>query len=137
MEKNQKENKISISESDIAGIMSDWTSIPLQQLEESESQKLVNMEQEISQRLVGQDKAIEKIAQAYGDQESGLKSNHRPIGSFIFLGPTGVGKTQLAKSLAEFMFGSPESLLRFDMSEYMELHSVSKFIGSPPGLRRL
>ena len=131
--KNQKEKKLFISEADIASIMSDWTSIPLQQLELSESQKLVDMEQELATRVVGQNKAIEKIAKAVRRSRSGLKSTHKPIGSFIFLGPTGVGKTQLAKSLAEFMFGSPESLIRFDMSEYMELHSVSKFIGSPPG----
>ena len=129
----QKEKKLFISEFDIANIISDWTSIPLQQLELSESQKLVNMEQELASVVVGQNEAIEKISRAVRRSRSGLKSNHRPIGSFIFLGPTGVGKTQLAKSLAEFMFGSTGSLIRLDMSEYMELHSVSKFIGSPPG----
>ena len=110
---SQKEKKLYVSEADIASIMSDWTSIPLKQLEESESQKLVNMEQELASRVVGQNKAIEKIAMAVRRSRSGLKSTHKPIGSFIFLGPTGVGKTQLAKSLADFMFGSPEALVRF------------------------
>ena len=131
--KSQKEKPILIDENSIVDVMSEWTSIPLQQLKESESQKLVNMEDELSEHVIGQKDAVEKIARAVRRSRSGLKSHKRPIGSFIFLGPTGVGKTQLAKALAEFMFGSSDALVRFDMSEYMEMHSVSKFIGSPPG----
>ena len=131
--KNQKEKPVLISENSIVDILSEWTGIPLQQLKESESRKLINMEKELAERVVGQKSAVEKIAKAVRRSRSGLKSGKKPIGSFMFLGPTGVGKTQLAKTLAEFMFGSHEMMVRFDMSEYMEMHSVSKFIGSPPG----
>ncbi|MCB1147240.1 MAG: ATP-dependent Clp protease ATP-binding subunit, partial [Leptospiraceae bacterium] len=131
--REQKEKKIFITESDVVGIIADWTGIPMNQLSETESKKLLEMENELGERVIGQKTAIRQISKAIRRSRTGLKSPRRPIGSFIFLGPTGVGKTELAKALAEFMFGDEESLIRFDMSEYMEPHSVSKFIGSPPG----
>ncbi len=131
--KKQKEKRIRILEEDVVRVMSEWTSIPLQQLKASESKKLVSMEEKIGEYVVGQKNAIHQIAKAVRRSRSGFKAVNRPIGSFIFLGPTGVGKTELAKMLAKFMFGSKDSLMRFDMSEYMEMHSIAKFIGSPPG----
>ena len=131
--KKQKEKRIRILEEDVVRVMSEWTSIPLQQLKASESKKLVSMEEKIGEYIVGQKHAIHQIAKAVRRSRSGFKAVNRPIGSFIFLGPTGVGKTELAKMLAKFMFGSKDSLMRFDMSEYMEMHSIAKFIGSPPG----
>ncbi len=131
--KNQKRKPVLIDENSVIDIISEWTGVPLQQLKELEAQKLVHMEEKLSTSIIGQKNAIEKITKAVRRSRSGLKSHHRPIGSFIFLGPTGVGKTQLVKSLAKFMFGSVDALIRFDMSEYMEIHSISKFIGSPPG----
>lgn len=129
----QKEKKLFIEARDIEKVISDWTGIPLQQLHETESKRLKQMEQELAERIVGQSSAITTISRAVRRARAGLKSSTRPIGSFIFLGPTGVGKTELAKALSEFMFGEESALIRFDMSEYMEMHSVSKFIGSPPG----
>ncbi|MDH5719302.1 MAG: ATP-dependent Clp protease ATP-binding subunit [Spirochaetia bacterium] len=129
----QKEKTIVISEEDISAIISDWTGIPLKQLQATESEKLLKMEEELSYQVVGQNEAIDIISKAVRRSRTGFKVQKRPIGSFIFLGPSGVGKTQLAKALAEFMFGDESLLVRFDMSEYMEMHSVSKFIGSPPG----
>jgi ATP-dependent Clp protease ATP-binding subunit ClpC len=131
--KEQKEKPIEIDEEHIMKVLSDWTGIPLQQMKATELEKLKNMEDTLEQRVIGQEKAIEKISKAIKRARTGLKTPGSPIGSFIFLGPTGVGKTELAKALAEFLFGDEDALIRFDMSEYMEMHSVSKFIGSPPG----
>ncbi|MBV6494837.1 MAG: ATP-dependent Clp protease ATP-binding subunit ClpC [Turneriella sp.] len=130
---DQKDIRVQITTEDISKVIADWTGIPLQQLNEDENERLIKMDEELSKRVVGQKAAVDQISRAVRRSRTGLKSTHRPIGSFIFLGPTGVGKTELAKALAEFMFGEEEALLRFDMSEYMEMHSVSKFIGSPPG----
>jgi ATP-dependent Clp protease ATP-binding subunit ClpC len=131
--KEQKEKPIEIDEEHIMKVLSDWTGIPLQQMKATELEKLKNMEDTLEQRVIGQEKAIEKVSKAIKRARTGLKTPGSPIGSFIFLGPTGVGKTELAKALAEFLFGDEDALIRFDMSEYMEMHSVSKFIGSPPG----
>ena len=117
----------------VALIVSQWTGIPVEKMEESESAKLLRMEEELHERIIGQDEAISSISRAIRRSRTGLKSANRPIGSFIFLGPTGVGKTELAKALAEFMFDDDTALIRLDMSEYMEKHSVSRIIGSPPG----
>jgi ATP-dependent Clp protease ATP-binding subunit ClpC len=125
--------KITIREDDILAVISSWTGIPLEKLEEQEAQKLLRMEEELKKFLVGQDEAVEKICRAVRRSRTGFRSMTRPTGSFIFLGPTGVGKTELAKILAEFLFGNKDKLYRMDMSEYMESHSVSKLIGSPPG----
>jgi len=129
----QRDKTIVINEDHVFQVLAEWTGIPLQQLQTTESERLVHMEEIIAQRVVGQTDAISKISKAIKRARTGLKNPRMPIGSYIFLGPSGVGKTELAKSLAEFLFGDEEALLRFDMSEYMEMHSVSKFIGSPPG----
>ncbi|MBI4059646.1 AAA family ATPase, partial [Candidatus Giovannonibacteria bacterium] len=110
-----------------------WTGIPVTRMLEEETQKLVRIEGELTKRVVGQDEAISRIAHAVRRSRAGIGDEDRPIGSFMFLGPTGVGKTELARTLAEFMFNDEKSLIRVDMSEYMERHTVSKFIGSPPG----
>lgn len=125
--------EIVVDADQVALIVSQWTGIPVERLEESESEKLLRMEEELHERIIGQDEAISSISRAIRRSRTGLKSINRPIGSFIFLGPTGVGKTELAKALAEFMFDDDSALIRLDMSEYMEKHSVSKIIGSPPG----
>jgi ATP-dependent Clp protease ATP-binding subunit ClpC len=117
----------------IASVVSSWTRIPIQKLTESESEKLLHLEDILHKRVVGQDEAVKSIARAVRRARVGIKDPNRPIGSFIFLGPTGVGKTELSKALSEAMFGDEESIIRVDMSEYMESHSVSKLIGSPPG----
>jgi ATP-dependent Clp protease ATP-binding subunit ClpC len=122
-----------ISEEDIARIVSQWTGIPIFRLEEKESEKLLKIEEELHKRVVGQNEAIEAIAHAVRRSRAGIKDPKRPIGSFIFLGPTGVGKTLLARALAEFMFGDEDALLQLDMSEYMEKFNVSRLIGAPPG----
>jgi len=122
-----------VTEEDIANIVSKWTGIPLQRLTEKESEKLLHMEEELHKRVIGQDEAIQVVSQAIRRSRTGLKDLKRPIGSFIFLGPTGVGKTELARALAEFLFGNEEALVRVDMSEYMEKFSVSRLIGAPPG----
>lgn len=129
----QREKPLIITARDIEEIVSQWTGIPVGQLTEMDTSRLKNMEEALQKRVVGQRQAIEQISRAVRRSRSGLKSPKRPIGSFIFLGPTGVGKTELAKALAEFLFGKEDALIRFDMSEFMEPHSVSKFIGSPPG----
>ncbi|MBN8219720.1 MAG: ATP-dependent Clp protease ATP-binding subunit [Spirochaetes bacterium] len=131
--RSQKEARVEITAEDISKVIADWTGIPLQQLKDNENERLIKMPEELADRVVGQKAAIDQISRAVRRARMGLKSVRKPIGSFIFLGPTGVGKTELAKALAEFMFGDEEALIRFDMSEYMEMHSVSKFIGSPPG----
>lgn len=122
-----------VNSSDIARIVSEWTGIPVLQLTELESQRLLRMEEEIHKRLIGQEEAVSAVSRAIRRTRSGLKDPKRPIGSFLFLGPTGVGKTELARALAEFLFGSEESVIRVDMSEYMERHEVAKLIGAPPG----
>lgn len=122
-----------VDEDDIAEILSDWTHIPAARLKEEEMERLKNLENILHARVIGQNEAVTAVAKAIKRGRAGLKDPKRPIGSFLFLGPTGVGKTELSKSLAEAMFGSENALIRVDMSEYMEKHSVSKFIGSPPG----
>ncbi len=134
-EKWQDNNKLSgeVTGEDIAKIVSDWTGIPVLQLTQEESQRLLNMEEILHKRVIGQEEAVTAISKAIRRGRVGLKDPKRPVGSFIFLGPTGVGKTELCKSLAEAMFGDENAMLRLDMSEYMEKHTVSKLIGSPPG----
>jgi len=122
-----------VKKSDIDEVVSKWTGIPLTAIKEEESAKLLRMEEELHHRIVSQESAISAVARAIRRTRAGLKNPNRPVGSFLFLGPTGVGKTEVARSLAAFLFGSERSLVRFDMSEYMEKHSVSKLIGSPPG----
>jgi len=122
-----------VTEDDIADIVAAWTSMPVKKLQEEESARLVNMEAEIHKRLIGQKEAVTAISKAIRRGRVGLKDPKRPTGSFLFLGPTGVGKTELARSLAEVLFGNEDTMIRVDMSEYMEKHSVSKMIGSPPG----
>ncbi|MGM0168223.1 ATP-dependent Clp protease, ATP-binding subunit ClpC [Enterococcus sp. AZ135] len=122
-----------VTDEDVAAVVSQWTGVPLQQLEKKESQRLLDLENVLHKRVVGQEEAVQAISRAIRRARSGLKDPNRPIGSFMFLGPTGVGKTELAKALAEAMFGSEESLIRVDMSEYMEKYSTSRLIGSPPG----
>src|SRR5574344_1808015 len=134
--KEQKENKLlkeEIDASDIAEVVSKWTGIQITKLGESEMQKLLKMEEIIHKRLIGQDEAVNTVSDAIRRARSGLKDPKRPIGTFLFLGPTGVGKTELAKALAEFMFNDEDALIRIDMSEYMEKHNVAKLIGAPPG----
>jgi len=122
-----------VSEEDIAQIVASWTGVPVQKLTETESAKLLNMEETLHQRLIGQDEAVKAVSKAIRRARVGLKNPNRPIASFIFSGPTGVGKTELTKALAAYFFGSEESMIRLDMSEFMERHTVSKLIGSPPG----
>ncbi len=122
-----------VTEEDIAGVVARWTGIPVTKIIETEASRLLRMEDDLCRRVIGQEEAIQKIASAVRRSRAGISEEHRPIGSFIFLGPTGVGKTELAKALAEFLFSDEKSLIRLDMSEYMERHSVSKIIGSPPG----
>jgi ATP-dependent Clp protease ATP-binding subunit ClpB len=125
--------KEEVDEEDIARIVSKWTGIPVSKMLEGEVKKLVTMEERLRQRVVGQDQALERVANAIRRSRAGLSDPKRPIGSFIFLGPTGVGKTELARALAEFLFDDERALLRIDMSEYMEKHSVARLIGAPPG----
>ncbi len=122
-----------VTEEDIAEVVSSWTKIPVQKLAESDTDRLKKLESVLHQRVIGQEEAVKAVARAVKRGRVGLKDPNRPIGSFLFLGPTGVGKTELSKALAEAMFGNEESMIRVDMSEYMEKHSVSKMIGSPPG----
>jgi ATP-dependent Clp protease ATP-binding subunit ClpC len=122
-----------VSREDIEEVVSRWTGVPITSIKEEETQKLLRVEEELHKRVISQDKAINALARSIRRSRAGLKSPNRPIGSFLFLGPTGVGKTEVARTLAQFLFGSEKSLIRFDMSEFMEKHSVSKLIGSPPG----
>ncbi|MFA9404558.1 MAG: ATP-dependent Clp protease ATP-binding subunit [Anaerolineales bacterium] len=122
-----------VTEEDIAEVVSMWTGVPVMQLSEAESEQLLHMEESLHERIIGQDEAIESISKAVRRARAGLKDPSRPIGSFIFLGPTGVGKTELTKALAEFMFGSDDALIQIDMSELMERHTVSRLVGAPPG----
>jgi len=131
---NDKHNmRMVVGENEIADVVSDWTKIPVKKLAMEESERLMNLEKILHERVVGQDEAVTAVAKAIRRGRVGLKDPKRPIGSFLFLGPTGVGKTELSKALADAMFGSENALIRVDMSEYMEKHSVSKMIGSPPG----
>lgn len=132
-EQRYKNKKMQVTEENIAQIVSNWTKIPVQKLAQKESKRLASLEKELHKRVIGQEEAVEAVAKAIKRGRVGLKDPSRPIGSFLFLGPTGVGKTELSKALAETVFGSEQAMIRVDMSEYMEKHSVSKLIGSPPG----
>ena len=132
-EQRYKNKKMQVTEENIAQIVSSWTKIPVQKLAQKESKRLASLEKEQHKRVIGQEEAVEAVAKAIKRGRVGLKDPSRPIGSFLFLGPTGVGKTELSKALAETVFGSEQAMIRVDMSEYMEKHSVSKLIGSPPG----
>jgi ATP-dependent Clp protease ATP-binding subunit ClpC len=132
--KTKKEvSTLIVGEPQIASVVSQWTNIPVEKLTEKESERLLNLEKILHKRVIGQDEAVKSIARAVRRARVGLKDPKRPIGSFIFLGPTGVGKTELSKALAEAMFGDENNMIRIDMSEYMEKHTVSRLIGSPPG----
>jgi len=134
-EKWQSESGVgdTVEAEDIAHIVSEWTGVPMQRMFEGEAEKLLHMEERLHQRVIGQDAAVRAVSECIRRSRVGLKDRRRPIGSFIFLGPTGVGKTELAKTLAEFLFDDEEAMVRIDMSEYMEKHSVSRLIGAPPG----
>ena len=125
--------KEEVDEEDVAKIVSKWTGIPVSKMLEGEVKKLVTMEERLRERVVGQDEALERVANAIRRSRAGLSDPQRPIGSFIFLGPTGVGKTELARALAEFLFDDEHAMIRIDMSEYMEKHAVARLIGAPPG----
>src|ERR687892_1074885 len=127
------EERVSIGENEIAEIVSMWTGIPVKKMTEEESQRLLKMEESLHGRVVGQDEAIKAVSRSIRRTFAGIKDPNRPSGSFVFLGPTGVGKTELARTLAEYLFGDQESMIRLDMSEYMERHTVSRLVGSPPG----
>jgi len=130
---NKQEQRVEVSEEDIAYLVSKWTGVPLSKLEEKEAEKLLRMEEELHKRVVGQDEAVGAVSKALRRSRADMKDPRRPIGSFVFLGPTGVGKTLLGKALAEFMFGEEEAIIQLDMSEYMEKFSSSRLVGSPPG----
>ncbi len=132
-EKGKRKHKIEVTEEDIAEIVSSWTGIPIFSLKEEETQKLLRMEDVLHKRIIGQDEAIISISKAIRRARAGMKNPKRPIGSFVFLGPTGVGKTELARTLAEFLFGDENALISLDMSEYMEKFAVSRLVGAPPG----
>ena len=125
--------KEEVSNEDIAEVVSRWTGIPVQSMLQSEREKLLNLEDELHKRVVGQDEAINAISDAIRRSRAGLSDPKKPIGSFIFLGTTGVGKTELAKALASYLFNKDDSMVRIDMSEYQEKHTVSRLIGAPPG----
>ena len=132
-ERSRRNKKLVLNEDDIATVVAEWTKIPVSRLKEAESKRLLHLEDTLHKRVIGQNEAVEAVAKAIKRGRVGLKDPNRPIGSFLFLGPTGVGKTELSKALAEAVFGDEKALIRVDMSEYMEKHSVSKMIGSPPG----
>lgn len=132
-QQQQEEETPFVSEEDVAHVVSKWTGIPLTKIEESETAKLLRMEAELHERVIGQDEAIDAVSRAIRRSRTGIKNIKRPVGTFIFLGPTGVGKTELAKALARYLFGLENALIRVDMSEYMERHAVSRLIGAPPG----
>ena len=126
-----------VEASDVADVVSAWTGVPASSITQSESERLLHLEEALHRRVVGQDEAVSAVARAIRRGRVGLSDPRRPLGSFLFLGPTGVGKTELCRALAEAVYGDEDALIRFDMSEYMEKHAVSKLIGSPPGLCRL
>ncbi len=132
-QQDEESEDLVVSAEDIAEMVAMWTGIPISQIAEEESQRLLDMEEALSKRIVGQQEAINTISKAVRRARAGLKDPHRPVGSFIFLGPTGVGKTELAKALAEFLFGSEDALIQLDMSEFMERHATSRLVGAPPG----
>ena len=127
-EKRCRDRKLTVTEEDIAATVSSWTKIPVQKLAEEESRRLAKLEQILHKRVIGQGEAVKAVARAIRRGRVGLKDPNRPIGSFLFLGPTGVGKTELSKALAEAVFGTEQAMIRVDMSEYIEKHSVSKMI---------
>lgn len=131
--KGADQDHLAVTPEDIAEVVAKWTGIPLQNLTQSDSERLLHLEEELHKRVVGQEEAVHAVAKAIRRARAGMKDPHRPIGSFMFLGTTGVGKTELAKALAECMFGSEKALIRFDMSEFMEKHEVSRLVGAPPG----
>ena len=133
LEKIRNRDVAEITEENIAEIISRWTGVPVQKLTQDENNKLKNLEENLHKRIIGQNEAVEAVAKAIKRSRVGLKDPNRPIGSFLFLGPTGVGKTELSKALAEILFENEKALIKLDMSEYMEAHSISKLIGSPPG----
>src|SRR5699024_9449329 len=130
--KNDEVVRPSVYADDIADVVAQWTGIPVHEMKETESNRLMNIECSLHRRVIGQEDAVSAIARAVRRARSGIKDPNRPIGSFMFLGPTGVGKTELAKALAEVMFGSEDDLIRIDMSEYMEKYTTSRLVGSPP-----
>ena len=125
--------KEEVDEDDVAEVVARWTGVPVSRLLEGETEKLIHMEERLHERVVGQDEAVEAVANALRRARSGLQDPNRPIGSFVFLGPTGVGKTELARALAEFMFDDDRAMVRLDMSEYQERHTVARLVGAPPG----
>src|SRR6185369_2478573 len=125
--------KEEVGDEDIAKLVSKWTGIPVGRLLEGEAQKLVTMESRLRNRVIGQDSALERVANSIRRNRAGLSDPNRPIGSFIFLGPTGVGKTELVRALAQYLFDDDKAMIRVDMSEYMEKHAVARMVGSPPG----
>jgi ATP-dependent Clp protease ATP-binding subunit ClpB len=133
IQQNRRMLKEEVDEEDVAEIVSKWTGIPVSRMMETEREKLIKIESNLSKRVMGQDEAISAVSNAIRRSRAGLADKNRPIGSFIFLGPTGVGKTELARALAEFLFNDEDAMVRIDMSEYMERHSVSRLIGAPPG----
>ena len=124
---------IDVTGEDVADVVAEWTGVPVTQLKQTDADRLVNLESILHKRVIGQEEAVSAVSRAIRRARSGLKDPNRPIGSFMFLGPTGVGKTELAKALAEAMFGSEDNMIRVDMSEYMEKYSTSRLIGSAPG----
>ena len=132
-QKELKENRVVVDEESVAEVVAMMTGVPVKRLDKTEGMKLLQMREEMADSVVGQQEAIEKIVKAIHRNRAGLKDPNRPIGSFIFLGPTGVGKTQLAKVLSQYLFDTPDSLIRIDMSEYMEKFAVSRLVGAPPG----
>ena len=132
-ERDKVREKSTVSEEDVAEIVASWTGIPVRRLAKEESERLLNLEEELHRRVVSQDEAVAAVARSIRRARAGLKDPKRPIGSFIFLGPTGVGKTELARALAESLFGDEDAMVRIDMSEYQERHTVSRLVGAPPG----
>ena len=124
---------VEVSKDDVEEVVARWTGIPIQSIKQEEASKLLKIEEKLHEKIISQRQAISALARAIRRSRAGLKNPARPVGSFLFLGPTGVGKTEVARTLAEFLFGSQDALIRFDMSEFMEKHTVAKFIGSPPG----
>ena len=133
MREIRRKKQLVLSAEDVAHVVSQWTKIPVDRLNEKEAARLRNLEKILHKRVIGQDEAVEAVCRAVRRGRVGLKEPGRPIGSFLFLGPTGVGKTEISKALAEAVFGTEDAMIRVDMTEYMEKHSVSKMIGSPPG----